>query len=105
MFGYLGKAAQLERDYSEMRAYIREAALRVDECWQSRLDQEAMSAAELTELRFDRARTELDRAPLCNQPPSMGRAQIAAELARFDGTPARAAELRQVLERMRHESE
>ena len=101
LFGFLGQAAQLQRDYALMRAYIREPALRVDECWQTLVDQEALAGAELRELRFAQARTELDRAPRCDRPMSLTRAQIEAELARVDGTPPRIAELRGELDRVR----
>jgi hypothetical protein len=101
LFGYLGQAAQLQRDYALMRAYIREPALRVDDCWQTLVDQEALAGAELSELRLARARAELDRAPRCDRPLSLTRAQIEAELARSAATPARIAELRGELDRVR----
>lgn len=104
LFGFLGQAAQLERDYARMRAYIREPALRVQDCWQVRLDQEAIAGAELAELRFGRAQAELDRAPTCDQPLTVTRAQIEAELARLDPAPGRAGRLIPELARMRRES-
>src|SRR5262249_4888987 len=62
---------------------------------------EALAGAELSELRFAQARAELDRAPRCDGPLSLTRAQIEAELARVAGTPARIADLRGELDRVR----
>lgn len=103
LFGFLAQAAQLARDYAQMRAYLREAELRVSACDQTRLAQQAIAGAELSELRFASARAELDRSPMCDQPMSRARAQIEAELVRFDGTPARVAALRTQLDRIRRE--
>lgn len=103
LFGLLAQAAELARDYPQMRAYIREAELRDDACQQVREDQEEISGAELAELRFASARAELDKARTCQEPLALERARIEAELAWFDGTPARTAELRRELDRMRRE--
>ena len=105
LFGFLAQAAQLARDYPRMRAFSREARLRVPACDQIRQGQEAIAGAELTELRFASARTELDQATTCDQPMTLERAQIEAELARLDGAPARIAELRHELDRTRHSGE
>jgi hypothetical protein len=101
LFGLLGRAAQLEREYPRMRAYIREASLRVHECPQVRLDQEALASAELAELRFESARAELDKVGECNNGLSLERARIEAELVGFDGTAERTAALRAELARIR----
>jgi len=103
LFGILADAARFARDYSQMRAYIREAALRDDECAQRRLSHEVVAEVELAELRFASSRTELDRAPTCNQPLSLLRAEIEAELARFDRTPERTVELREAFDRIRRD--
>ena len=104
LFGYLGKVGQLERDHAQMRAYIREASLRANECMQVSIDQASLASAELAELRFAGARRELDRAGACNEPLSLQRAAIEAELARVDGTPARLAQLLGELAQLRHEA-
>lgn len=104
LYGMLGRAARLEREYARMRAYLREVSLRVDECMQLRLDQEALAGAELAELRFGSARAELDKAGECNKRLSPERAEIDAELVGFDGTAARTAVLRAELARIREEA-
>jgi cellulose synthase operon protein C len=104
LFAILADAARLERDYPQMRAYLREAALRDDECPQQRLSHEAMSDAELTELRFAGARAELDRAPACGEPLTLLRARIEATLAHVDGTPERVAGLREDFARARRDA-
>jgi hypothetical protein len=103
-FTVLSDAARLERDYPQMRAYTREAALRNNECAQLRQSHEILADAELAELRFAGARAELDRAPACEEPPTVLRAGIEAELAHVDGTPQRAAKLRDDFARARQDS-
>jgi tetratricopeptide (TPR) repeat protein len=101
LFTVLAEAARFARDYPAMRAYIREAALRDDECAQRRQSHEVLADVELAELRFANARAELDSAPTCDEPPTLLRAQIEAGLAHVEGTPERIGTLRQDFERLR----
>jgi len=104
LFAVLANAARFERDYPQMRAYTREAALRNNECAQLRESHEVLSDVELAELRFASARSELDRAPACGEPLTTLRAGIEAELAHVDGTPQRTAKLRDDFARARQDS-
>jgi cellulose synthase operon protein C len=104
LFDFLALAARLARDYSVMRAYVREAALRDQECAQLRMSQEIMSDAELGELRFANARAELDRAPTCQESSSPFRIEIEAKLAHIDGTPDRTRGVRDEINRIRSEA-
>jgi hypothetical protein len=104
LFDFLSDAARYERDFPQMRAYLREAALRSTACDQQLGRRESLADAEVAELQFARARRELDQAPPCTPPMSLIRAQTEAELARFDGTPERTAALRGELDRTRRET-
>ena len=104
LFDYLSDAARYERNYAQMRAYLREAALRSTACDQQLGRREALADAEVSELQFAAARGELDQARPCTTPMSLVRAQTEADLARFDGTPERTAALRGELDRMRRET-
>jgi hypothetical protein len=101
LFIALAEAARFARDYSQMRAYLREAALWYDECAQRRVSHEGMSLIELRELRFAEARAEIDNAPTCDQPLTLDRAEIEARLAHIDGTPQKIAKLREAFDRRR----
>ncbi|HKA87114.1 MAG TPA: CHAT domain-containing protein [Haliangiales bacterium] len=104
LFDRLADAARFERDHSLMRAYLGEAMLRAKgDCRQVRYAQELFAIADVGELRFADARRDIDRAPLCDRPPTLVRAVVLAELSRFDGTPAEASALRDGLRRARAE--
>jgi tetratricopeptide (TPR) repeat protein len=107
LFSFLAQAAELARDYSQMRAYLRESDLREPVCNQVIVGHEAIAGAELRELRFASARAELDRASTCGQPLTLARAQVEVELVRFDTSSQRerTTRLRGELERMRRERE
>ena len=104
LFDPLADAARFERDHSLMRAYLGEATLRAKgNCPQVRYAQELLAIADVSELRFADARHDIDRAPLCDEPPTLVRGVVLAELSRFDGTPEEASALRDGLRRARDE--
>jgi hypothetical protein len=102
LFDLLADAARFQRQHPLMRAYLREATLRArGDCAQTRYREELEAIADAEELRFADARRAIDRAPSCNEPPTLVRAVVLAELARFDGNPAETAALREGLDRLR----
>lgn len=87
LFDYLAEAARLDLDHSQMRAYLREATLRSGgECAQEQFALESLAEASVEELQFTRARRELAVTPMCNEPASIARISVLAELAHVDGT-------------------
>jgi CHAT domain-containing protein len=100
-FDHLAEVARFDGQDALMRAYLREATLRADECGQIRYALETQAMASLEQLGFAQARRDLTAAPTCNEPPSLERARILAELARIDGTPEETAALRAGLSQTR----
>jgi hypothetical protein len=100
-FDDLAEAARSDGSHALMRAYLREAALRLGGCEQARYAQETLAMASIDELRFPQARDELTLSPACDGVPTADRARVVAELARIDGTAEEAAALRAGLARTR----
>jgi len=97
-FDALAELARLDGSHSLMRAYLREATLRAgSECEQVQWAGEALAVASIDDLHFAQARSEISASPTCNVPPDHSRARVIAELSRFDGTEAEAAELQRAL--------
>lgn len=102
LFDYLAEASHLENEHAQMRAYLREATLRSGgECLQEQFALESLAAASVDQLEFARASRELASAPTCNEPETIERVRVRAELAHVDGIDTDVEAVRRSLERLR----
>ena len=89
----LGQVARFRDGYSLMHAYLDEALSRFPGCPGERFTHENLAAASIWQLDSDEAMRELARAPRCDEPITIARADVLVALVRSGLKPPEAATL------------